>query len=212
MIRISAETLLRSDPRIDAADLSIIAGRIPPELNGAYMRNGPNPLYKPISYSYPMDGDGMIHAVYLDNGRARYRNRFVNTHALTAERRAGRAIYGGFPASHAGRSGRLSGRSATLARLRTVPSSMSFSTAAICSPSMRRRQATKSPPSSRQSVNGRPEPTSRSGSAHTIAATRRPARCSRSLTRTGSRHFKSIRSPRQEILPTALRCRSPRRP
>jgi carotenoid cleavage dioxygenase-like enzyme len=83
-------------PEIDAADLPVIAGRIPPELNGAYMRNGPNPLYKPISYSYPMDGDGMIHAVYLSNGRARYRNRFVNTHALTAERRAGRAIYGGF--------------------------------------------------------------------------------------------------------------------
>jgi carotenoid cleavage dioxygenase-like enzyme len=81
---------------IDAVDLPVIAGRIPPELNGAYMRNGPNPLYKPISYSYPMDGDGMIHAVYLANGRARYRNRFVNTHALTAERRAGRAIYGGF--------------------------------------------------------------------------------------------------------------------
>ena len=43
------------------------------------MRNGPNPLFKPISYTYPMDGDGMIHAVYLDNGRARYRNRFVQT-------------------------------------------------------------------------------------------------------------------------------------
>ena len=81
---------------IDAADLQVIAGRIPPELNGAYMRNGPNPLYKPIAYTYPMDGDGVIHAVYFANGRARYRNRFVNTHGLTAERRAGRAIYGSF--------------------------------------------------------------------------------------------------------------------
>jgi Retinal pigment epithelial membrane protein len=31
-------------PEIDAADLPVIAGRIPPELSGAYMRNGPNPL------------------------------------------------------------------------------------------------------------------------------------------------------------------------
>jgi carotenoid cleavage dioxygenase-like enzyme len=41
-----------------------------------------------------MDGDGMIHAVYFDNGRARYRNRFVQTSGFVTERRAGRAIYG----------------------------------------------------------------------------------------------------------------------
>ena len=82
-------------PELDAADLPVIAGRIPPDLSGAYMRNGPNPLFKPISYTYPMDGDGMIHAVYLDNGRARYRNRFVATTSLAVERRAGRAVYGG---------------------------------------------------------------------------------------------------------------------
>ncbi len=80
---------------VDVADLPVIAGKIPPDLSGAYMRNGPNPLFKPISYTYPMDGDGMIHAVYLEGGRARYRNRFVQTSALTVERRAGRALYGG---------------------------------------------------------------------------------------------------------------------
>ena len=53
------------------------------------MRNGPNPLFKPIAFAYPMDGDGMIHAVYFDNGRARYRNRFVETRSLAVERRAG---------------------------------------------------------------------------------------------------------------------------
>ncbi len=82
-------------PELNAADLPVIAGRIPQELSGAYMRNGPNPLFKPLSFTYPLDGDGMIHAVYLDNGRARYRNRFVETGALRAERRAGRALYGG---------------------------------------------------------------------------------------------------------------------
>ena len=82
-------------PEIDASDLPVVAGRIPEELSGAYLRNGPNPLFKPISYSYPFDGDGMIHAVYLAGGKARYRNRFVRTRGLAVERRAGRAVYGG---------------------------------------------------------------------------------------------------------------------
>ena len=82
-------------PEIDAVDLPVIAGRIPEGLSGAYLRNGANPLFKPLSYNYPFDGDGMIHAVYLDNGRARYRNRFVQTRGLKVERRAGRAVYGG---------------------------------------------------------------------------------------------------------------------
>jgi carotenoid cleavage dioxygenase len=83
-------------PELDVDNLPVIAGRIPPDLRGAYMRNGPNPLYKPIAFTYPMDGDGMVHAVYFENGRARYRNRFVETAGLAAERRAGRAIYGSF--------------------------------------------------------------------------------------------------------------------
>jgi carotenoid cleavage dioxygenase len=80
---------------VNVADLPVVAGRIPADLRGVYMRNGPNPLFKPLSYTYPFDGDGMIHAVYLADGRARYRNRFVETRGLRAERRAGRALYGG---------------------------------------------------------------------------------------------------------------------
>src|ERR1700689_175798 len=57
---------------IDVDNLQVIAGRIPHDLRGAYVRTGPNPLFKPIYYGYPMDGDGMIHAVYFENGRARY--------------------------------------------------------------------------------------------------------------------------------------------
>src|SRR5262245_23636268 len=51
-------------PEIEARDLPVISGRIPADLSGAYMRNGPNPLFQPLAYFYPMDGDGMIHAVY----------------------------------------------------------------------------------------------------------------------------------------------------
>ncbi|WP_179107053.1 carotenoid oxygenase family protein [Variovorax sp. KK3] len=80
----------------DARDLKVAAGHIPEDLRGVYMRNGPNPMFRPIHYAYPLDGDGMIHAVYLDGGKARYRNRFVDTASLAVERRAGRAVYGSF--------------------------------------------------------------------------------------------------------------------
>lgn len=73
----------------------VVRGAIPRDMTGTFMRNGPNPAYAPLSYSYPFDGDGMIHALYFDGGRVSYRNRFVMTRGLKAERRAGRAIYGG---------------------------------------------------------------------------------------------------------------------
>jgi len=72
-----------------------VRGEIPRDLAGVYMRNGPNPAYPPLSYTYRFDGDGMVHALTLAEGRAAYRNRFVLTAGLRAERRAGRALYGG---------------------------------------------------------------------------------------------------------------------
>jgi carotenoid cleavage dioxygenase len=78
----------------DVQDLHVI-GKIPEALNGVYMRNGPNPYFPPMTYTYPIDGDGMIHAVYLKDGKAGYRNRFVKTEELLQEQKAGRALYGG---------------------------------------------------------------------------------------------------------------------
>ncbi|NED38292.1 carotenoid oxygenase family protein [Streptomyces sp. SID8499] len=80
---------------VDVAELET-TGELPPDLDGVYLRNGPNPRFTPIgSYLYPIDGDGMIHGVWLSEGRARYRNRFVRTPAMIAEERAGRALWGG---------------------------------------------------------------------------------------------------------------------
>jgi len=81
---------------IDVARLEVVAGEVPTDLDGAYVRNGPNARFDPIgSYTYPLDGDGMLHAVYLSVGNARYRNRYVRTPSLLAEERAGRALWGG---------------------------------------------------------------------------------------------------------------------
>ncbi|WP_332911760.1 carotenoid oxygenase family protein [Algoriphagus boritolerans] len=59
-----------------------IEGIIPPELNGKMLiRTGPNPRFKPrdMKYYHWFDGDGMMNAFYFENGKVRYKNRFVQT-------------------------------------------------------------------------------------------------------------------------------------
>ncbi|MEV4100568.1 carotenoid oxygenase family protein [Nonomuraea sp. NPDC049649] len=65
---------------ITAFDLEV-TGRIPAELNGRYLRNGPNPLsLDDPSASHLFLGEGMVHGVRLRDGRAEwYRNRWVRS-------------------------------------------------------------------------------------------------------------------------------------
>lgn len=72
-----------------------VVGEIPLELNGSYLRNGPNPYFTPYTYTYPIDGDGMIHQISIKNGQASYKNAFVMTNGLKSEIKAGKALYGG---------------------------------------------------------------------------------------------------------------------
>lgn len=76
-----------------AIDLPVI-GEIPKDLHGAFVRNGPNPQSTPEGMHHWFDGDGMIHAVYFENGRAEYRNRFIGTDDFRAEK-AGETIGAG---------------------------------------------------------------------------------------------------------------------
>lgn len=58
-----------------------VTGRIPPELNGRYFRNGANPPSGETAHWFL--GQGMIHGVELRNGKANwYRNRYVRTPML----------------------------------------------------------------------------------------------------------------------------------
>ena len=82
-----------SDER-DDRDLEVI-GEIPAGLRGIFVRNGPNPQFAPLGRYHPFDGDGMVHAVYFEDGRARYRNRWVESKGLLAERKRGHSCYGG---------------------------------------------------------------------------------------------------------------------
>jgi carotenoid cleavage dioxygenase-like enzyme len=62
---------------VESFDLEVV-GAIPPELVGLYVRNGSNPVSG--SSAHWFFGDGMVHGVRLDGGRAEwYRNRYVRT-------------------------------------------------------------------------------------------------------------------------------------
>ncbi|MEO1542429.1 MAG: carotenoid oxygenase family protein [Pseudomonadota bacterium] len=55
-----------------------VDGQIPRELCGLYVRNGPNPAGKIGRRQHYFSGDGMVHGVRLEHGKAVwYRNRFV---------------------------------------------------------------------------------------------------------------------------------------
>jgi carotenoid cleavage dioxygenase len=63
------------------ADDLRVTGAIPPELTGWYLRNGPNPRSENKHW---LIGDGMLHGVRLEHGRAAwYRNRWVRTSSFT---------------------------------------------------------------------------------------------------------------------------------
>lgn len=72
-----------------------VIGEIPADLNGLYARNGPNAYFAPQWRYHAYDGDGMVHAVRFSNGKATYRNRWIDTSALKEERAAGHSLWKG---------------------------------------------------------------------------------------------------------------------
>ena len=74
---------------VTAADLQVI-GELPRELNGRYLRNGPNPIGnidEPTHHWFM--GDGMVHGICLRDGKALwYRNRYVNSSRIAEARGA----------------------------------------------------------------------------------------------------------------------------
>ncbi len=65
---------------VTLTDLAV-TGTIPPQLDGTYLRIGPNPVAgDPKTYHWFL-GDGMVHGVRLKGGRAPwYRNRWIRSH------------------------------------------------------------------------------------------------------------------------------------
>jgi carotenoid cleavage dioxygenase len=64
-----------------------VSGAIPPGLDGRYLRIGPNPIAaNPASYHWFV-GDGMVHGLAIEGGRALwYRNRWIRSNAVAKAR------------------------------------------------------------------------------------------------------------------------------
>ena len=66
---------------LTVADLRV-DGAVPPELEGLYVRTGPNPVSG--SSDHWFFGDGMVHGIRLSGGKAEwYRNRYIQTPNIT---------------------------------------------------------------------------------------------------------------------------------
>lgn len=74
-------------------ECTITHGSLPPCLDGAYIRNGPNPQFLPRGPYHLFDGDGMIHSL-----RIRQKNppilcsRYVKTYKFSVEKEAGHPV------------------------------------------------------------------------------------------------------------------------
>ncbi|KAH6760857.1 nine-cis-epoxycarotenoid dioxygenase 4 [Perilla frutescens var. frutescens] len=70
-------------------ECQVVEGALPPSLDGAYIRNGPNPQFLPRGPYHLFDGDGMLHAITISNGRATLCSRYVKTYKYKVERERG---------------------------------------------------------------------------------------------------------------------------
>ena len=74
----------------------VVRGELPRDLDITYYRNGPDPQFPPRHDHHWFAGDGMLHMFRIQNGRVRYRNRWVRTGKWQAERREGRSLVNPF--------------------------------------------------------------------------------------------------------------------
>ncbi|GLT91384.1 hypothetical protein SLE2022_092750 [Rubroshorea leprosula] len=74
-------------------ECEVVEGSLPPCLDGAYIRNGPNPQYFPRGPYHLFDGDGMLHSIKISQGQATLCSRYVKTYKYTTERDAGTPLH-----------------------------------------------------------------------------------------------------------------------
>ncbi|XP_073134788.1 probable carotenoid cleavage dioxygenase 4, chloroplastic [Henckelia pumila] len=70
----------------------VVEGVLPSCLDGAYIRNGPNPQFIPQGPYHLFDGDGMLHSVRILDGEATFCSRFIETYKYRVEREIGRPV------------------------------------------------------------------------------------------------------------------------
>ncbi len=79
----------------EAEDLKV-EGEIPADLCGAYVMNGPSQRFEPVNHKYHYyDGDAMLRAIYFRDGKASFRQKWLQNAAFVAEDIAGKSIWPG---------------------------------------------------------------------------------------------------------------------
>ena len=75
--------------------VDIVQGAIPEDLDGLFIRNGPNPIASQLSKKrhHWFDGHGMLHNLRIQKGSAIYTNMFIPTPRYILERDAGEPIF-----------------------------------------------------------------------------------------------------------------------
>ncbi|AQA17652.1 lignostilbene-alpha,beta-dioxygenase [Halioglobus japonicus] len=87
------------DYELELTDLPV-EGEIPSDLNGVYLRNGPNQQFKPKGVHHYFDGQGMIHSGVFRNGTFSYRNKWIRTEGWNQNEAAGEELFWGVMNSH----------------------------------------------------------------------------------------------------------------
>jgi len=74
-------------------DLELLFGTIPYDINGQFIRNGPNPWLDMFGKPYhEFEADGMLHMVEFNSGHVNYSNKWVNTTRLQIQQKKGRPL------------------------------------------------------------------------------------------------------------------------
>lgn len=88
-----------NEPRRIQAEVDdlLLSGSIPPGLEGALFRNGPDPRLPPLhGDDVNWNGDGMVTMWRFSGGHVDFRSRYVRTEKYCLERAARRALFGAY--------------------------------------------------------------------------------------------------------------------
>lgn len=69
-----------------------VEGKIPDEITGTLLRNGPALFERKGFKKVFLDGDGMVSSIAIKDGKAYFRNKFVRTNSFVKEEEAGRFL------------------------------------------------------------------------------------------------------------------------
>jgi all-trans-8'-apo-beta-carotenal 15,15'-oxygenase len=80
-----------------------VEGTLPPYFRGTCLLNGPGRFSRGrLHYRHWLDGDGLLCALHVDAGAARFSSRFVRSEKFAREEAAGRAVFRTFGTAFAG--------------------------------------------------------------------------------------------------------------